>query len=168
MTQTLGVALRSFSFFAVLVVAGCSAAFSVGEVNAINFATLSPGDTPNQYLVCPAALCRETSADLESPMFAINETALRVAWESVAVAAPRTSRVGEFNAGRQLAYVQRSAVFKFPDVIAVEFFALGDGRSTIAIYSRSVYGRSDFGVNQKRIMAWLEQLAEALEGRAGR
>ncbi len=168
MTQTLGVALRSLSFFAVLVVAGCSAAFSVGDVDAIDFPTLSLAETPNQYLVCPPDLCREAPVDRASPIFSVDETALRAAWESLVAAAPRSTRAAEFKDGRQVAYVQRTAVFKFPDIISVEFFALDDGRSTIAIYSRSVYGRSDFGVNQKRIMTWLEQLAEALEGRAGR
>ena len=34
----------------------------------------------------------------------------------------------------------------------------GQGRSTIALYSRSQLGKSDLGVNRARIERWLEQL----------
>jgi uncharacterized protein (DUF1499 family) len=34
----------------------------------------------------------------------------------------------------------------------------GAGRSTLAIYSRSLVGRKDFGVNRARIQRWLAAL----------
>ncbi len=42
---------------------------------------------------------------------------------------------------------------------AADFTALGKDRSTLAIYSRSVYGRSDFGANEGRITDWLARLS---------
>jgi uncharacterized protein (DUF1499 family) len=58
----------------------------------------------------------------------------------------------------QYDYIQRTELMRYPDSITVRFIPLADGQSTLAIYSRSHYGRSDFGVNQARIRAWLAAL----------
>ena len=39
----------------------------------------------------------------------------------------------------------------------------GKGKSTLAVYSRSVYGRSDLGVNRARIMAWVREVQETIK-----
>ena len=62
---------------------------------------------------------------------------------------------------KQDIYVQRSAVFRFPDTIWVQPVALPQGSSVI-IYSRSNYGYGDFGVNRERVGLWLDLLREAL------
>jgi uncharacterized protein (DUF1499 family) len=54
---------------------------------------------------------------------------------------------------------------RYPDLITVQFRPLDSTRSTLAIYSRSVYGYSDRGVNQRRVRQWLDRLSEA--ARAG-
>jgi len=59
----------------------------------------------------------------------------------------------------QYDYIQRSALMQFPDSITVRFISLGKNQSTLAIYSRSHYGYSDFGVNEARIRKWLVGLA---------
>ena len=56
-------------------------------------------------------------------------------------------------------YIQHSPIFRFPDIITVEFIRLGSDRSSIAIYSRSRYGELDFGKNHKRVERWLVLLA---------
>ena len=50
---------------------------------------------------------------------------------------------------------------RYPDSITVRFLPLEEGRSTLAIYSRSHYGRSDFGVNKERVDGWLASLLGA-------
>jgi len=55
----------------------------------------------------------------------------------------------------QYDYIQRTALMRYPDSITVRFIALGSNRSTLGIYSRSHYGKSDLGVNEARIRAWL-------------
>ncbi len=167
MTHPLRVALRPLILLAVLAVAGCSAIFSVGDVEAIDFPTLGLADSPNQFLVCPPGYCLATS-NLESPTYPVGVGDLRTAWEAVVAASPRTERVQVFGSGSQVAYVQRSALLKFPDIISVAFIGLDAGRSSLAIYSRSVYGSSDFGVNEKRIEVWLDELAGEVDRRAGR
>ncbi len=55
--------------------------------------------------------------------------------------------------------VARTLFVRWPDWVTVRFIPLGEKRSTLAIYSRSVYGRSDFGANKNRITNWLARLS---------
>ena len=132
-------------------------AFPIGEVPPTDFATLALKATPNQYLVCPADLCA-ADADATAPEFALSAETLQAHWRTMVGAEPRVEFLGESDDGRQLDYVQRTARWRFPDLITVRFIALGSERSTLAIYSRAVYGQSDFGVNRERIEAWLAKL----------
>ena len=52
----------------------------------------------------------------------------------------------------------RTAVFRFPDLVSIEFIEAEAGGATLAIFSRSIYGRKDFGANRKRITRWLSAL----------
>ena len=134
-----------------------SALFKVGDFEPVDFENIQLTDTPNRFLMCPPGLC---SGNAESPVFDIPVEELRKRWQDVVAAQPRV-RVLADN-GRQIDYVQRSARFRFPDIITVRFISVSPLQSTLAIYSRSVYGESDFGVNRKRIDTWLS----ALEGGA--
>ncbi len=53
-------------------------------------------------------------------------------------------------------YLQRSRLMSYPDTIDVRFIALDNDTATLAIYSRSQLGRSDFGVNLARIRRWVD------------
>lgn len=64
----------------------------------------------------------------------------------------------EYPAALQAHFVARSAVFNFPDLIAVQVIAAGPESSALVLYSRSVYGYADFGVNRRRVDAWLSAL----------
>ncbi len=55
-------------------------------------------------------------------------------------------------------HAQRSARFWFPDRVTVWVIPLSDSRSTLAIYSRSIYGLNDLGVNRARVETWLAAL----------
>jgi uncharacterized protein (DUF1499 family) len=55
----------------------------------------------------------------------------------------------------------RSAVLNFPDLVTVQVDTAGADRSTLVIWSRSVYGRSDFGVNRDRTKTWLAALQQS-------
>jgi uncharacterized protein (DUF1499 family) len=143
--------------------ASCSAELDLGEVPAIDFqrVTLTDGSA-NRYLVCNEDVCQRTQAHRPSPVFPVSADRLRYEWEQIVARAPRTTLFAEDPALNQVDYVQRSAVIGFPDVITVRFVALGPNRSTLAILSRSIYGRSDFGINRARIEDWLKQLAAAM------
>jgi uncharacterized protein (DUF1499 family) len=60
-------------------------------------------------------------------------------------------------------FVVRSALFRFPDLVSVQFLPHGKGGATLALYSRSVYGRSDLGVNRARSLRWLKLVESAIE-----
>lgn len=160
--------LRTCCFGALLALTGCGAVFSVETPTPVDFSALELADTSNQFLVCPARFCQRATPHLASPIFDASVDDLRLAWDSVVAAAPRTRRGGAFSDVDQVVDIQRSAVFRFPDIIAAQFIIVDDKRVTLAIYSRSVYGQSDFGVNKKRITSWIEELALELEEQASR
>ncbi len=138
-----------------------TALFAVGDVEPVDFAALQPSEDANWFLVCPSSLCG-TGANAESPMFDVPLDRLRARWREVVAAQPRLELLTEYEGDVQLDYVQRSARFRFPDIITVRFIAVSPSRSTLAIYSRAVYGKSDLGVNRARIEAWLALITEGL------
>ena len=72
---------------------------------------------------------------------------------AVAAAAPRTALLaGSVGEGR-MTWVVRSRLWGFPDYVTAE----QDG-DRLKLYSRSRFGRSDFGVNRDRAELWLAQL----------
>ena len=127
-----------------------SALFSLGDFETVDFEDIQLTDRPNQFLLCPPALC---NGHAESPVFELSVEDLRERWQDVVAAQPRLEFLAEND--QQFDYVQRSARFRFPDIITVRFISVSPSQSTLAIYSRSVYGESDFGVNRKRIESWL-------------
>jgi uncharacterized protein (DUF1499 family) len=140
-----------------------AALLPVGDVKAVEFAALKLTDTPNQYLLCPPDLCA-AAAHGQSPVFQVPVEQLSAGWRQMLAALPGVTLLAEDGDGRQVDYVQRSVRFRFPDIITVRFLAAAPGQSTLAIYSRSIYGRSDFGVNQARVEAWLARLCQSLGG----
>jgi uncharacterized protein (DUF1499 family) len=55
-------------------------------------------------------------------------------------------------------YLVRTRLMRFPDTIVVKVIELDQDHSTLALYSRSQIGRSDFGVNRKRLKRWIERI----------
>lgn len=136
-----------------------SAIFSVGDFEAIAFSDLELTEKPNQFLVCPPGICN-ADPHADSPVFDVSIEELRDRWHEIIAAQPRMELLIADQERHQFEYVQRSARFRFPDIITVRFISVSPSQSTLAIYSRSVYGKSDFGVNRERIEAWLRILHE--------
>jgi uncharacterized protein (DUF1499 family) len=133
--------------------------FGPVDLSPIDFRTLTRPNRPNQFLVCPRDLCRATP-DLFSPTYDIPVASLRDRWLKLIVQQPRVQQLAVSKEGWQYDFLQRSLVLRFPDTITVRFITLGDKRSTLAIYSRSHYGYSDFGVNRARVESWLTALRQ--------
>lgn len=125
--------------------------------DAIDFTTLRPGDKPNRYLVCPPGLGVVTP-DEASPVFDLPVDTLEQRWFAMIAQQKRVTQTAVDPTSRQYTFIQRSRILGFPDVITVRFMALDDTTSTLAVFSRSRYGHSDFGVNRKRVQAWLAAL----------
>ena len=131
--------------------------FDIPEVPVIDFATLQRGPSPNQYLLCPAALCR-TQTDGEAPVFDVSVSKLRAEWDELIADQPRVQVLRRDLTNEQIDYVQRSRLLRFPDIITVRFLPVDSTHATLAVYSRSVYGKGDMGVNRARVEEWLARL----------
>jgi uncharacterized protein (DUF1499 family) len=116
--------------------------------------------TPNTALAAPANF--SPAPDIVTPAYKVPPDRLFAAVEAVAVAQPRTYPAATFATERQIHYVARSAVFNFPDLITLQVSPAPPDGATLVIWSRSVYGESDLGVNRKRVVAWLSALDAAL------
>ena len=136
------------------------ALFSVGKIEKVEFEQLVLSNKPNQYLVCPRGYCSEAKG-AEATEFDVPVEQLRKEWEGLIASEPRVEVLAK-HGDMQVDYVQRSARFRFPDIITVRFVELSASRSTLAIYSRSVYGHSDFGVNKRRVEGWIQKLRAAV------
>ncbi len=136
--------------------------FGPVEPVAIDFRTLKRPSRPNQYLMCPENLCTATPNAL-SPIYAVPVSQLKAAWLTFATQQPQVERLQELPASDgQTDLIQRSRLMRFPDLITVRFIPITSTQSTLAVYSRSQIGRSDFGVNEQRITSWLAQLSSQL------
>ncbi len=155
------VAVAAVLLFTALGERPLTALFAVGDVEAVDFAELKLTDKPNQFLRCPPSFCK-TKPHADSPVFDVSVEQLRERWRDVVAVQPRVKLLAEDEEGQQFDYVQRSVRFRFPDIITVRFISVSSSQSTLAIYSRSVYGKSDFGVNRERIDAWLDTLREGM------
>lgn len=129
----------------------------------VEFRSLVLPRSPNTCLAVPAGA--HPSAHLATPPLPV---AIATAWPVLrrfGQRFPRTYRLAEWPERRQAQWVERSPRIGFPDVIAAEL-AEGPGGVGLFLYSRSLFGWSDLGVNRRRVQAWIEAFDAAL--RAGR
>ena len=117
--------------------------------------------TPNTFLAGPAGTKPDPDVvtreqNLPAPVLYENARVLFAGQ-------PRTFVAAEFPERLQVHYVVRSALMNYPDLVTVQVNAAGADRSTLVIWSRSVYGRGDLGVNRARTLTWLAALQQTIE-----
>lgn len=144
------------------------AALLFAAVAAAAYVRLSPDDPALWHVDPEAAVATgrpnaysvgsEGVADAIAPVYAVPARELASAFDAVALSQPRTERIAGGPEELWATYVQRSRVMRFPDYVSVRFIDLGEARSTLSLFSRARYGRSDFGVNRARAEAWLAAL----------
>ena len=117
--------------------------------------------TPNTFLAGPAGM--RPAPDTVTEPWALPAAALYEKARALFAGQKRTYVAAAFPDRLQVHYVVRSALLNFPDLVTVQVNANGTDRSTLVIWSRSVYGRSDFGVNRDRTNAWLAALRQSQE-----
>ncbi len=116
--------------------------------------------TPNAALAAPAGT--GARPDIPTPVFPVPAPQLWAAVQSVAASQPRTFPLAVDEERMEASWVARSAVWNFPDVIVARVALHGPEASTLALYSHSLYGRSDFGVNRQRLEVWLAAVNASL------
>jgi len=136
-------------------------ALSASHGQPVEFATFELSWKPNQALMAPPGATRATP-HLDAPVFAVSPDRLRDAFLSVIAAEPR-ARVLKKNAdGLTFTAVQQTPLMAYPDFVSVEIRPAADGGSTVLIYSRSVFGIRDFGVNRARVEDWVAKVRARL------
>jgi uncharacterized protein (DUF1499 family) len=125
----------------------------------VEFGTLVLPGSPNTCLAAPPGAHRQ--AHITTPPLPVDAATAWPLLRALGDGFPRTTRIAEWPERRQVQWVQRSALAKFPDIIAAEL-ASGPAGAGLFLYSRSLFGYSDFGVNRRRVKAWLAALDAAL------
>ena len=130
--------------------------FGTPDLGPVDFATLQRRRTPNDALICPRDACSQAQPDAEPPVFPIPGARLRTLASQAALSEPGTTLI---DAGpQQDRYLVRTRVMRFPDTVVVQVIERTVNLSTLALYSRSQIGSSDFGVNGRRLARWVERL----------
>jgi len=124
-----------------------------------DFENIKRRGTGNDALACPAGRCGATPADFEVQAYSVPASELLSRITAIALAEPRTAALVTSPQELRADFQQASATLRFPDIVSVQAFALGPNESTLAIWSRSVVGRKDFGVNRARVGRWLQALS---------
>lgn len=124
----------------------------------IDFATVERPASPNTYLVCTPELCRAARADEPSPVFNASTDAVRAAIKEIVPDIAFT----ESPQGVRGSYVAVTSIMRFRDDVDVLLAPTADGRTQVAIYSRSRVGYSDLGANRKRVQGILQKLRARL------
>ena len=124
-------------------------------------AELPPPLPGNAFLVCPAGYCAVAAA-AGAPEFAISAARLQQCWRQLLAGERHVAEMAAEPQAQRIVYIAHTPLLRFPDIVTVEFVALAAERSCLAVYSRARYGRADFGINRRRVEAWLRRLAAAI------
>ena len=109
---------------------------------------------PNDHLMGPGG-------DRAPLIFDLPPAEVMARLDVAAMVEPGVERLaGDVGAGH-VTYVQRTRLMGYPDAISVKASPEGAG-TRLSIWSRSRFGKSDFGVNRERVERWLA--AAGLEG----
>ncbi|HJS84028.1 MAG TPA: DUF1499 domain-containing protein [Acetobacteraceae bacterium] len=122
---------------------------------------LTRPSSPNSALAAPAGFA--PAPDRVTPTYPVPPRRLFAVLRAVAARQARTFLASEGAAGLQAQWVARSRVLNFPDLISAQVMATPSGESQLVLYSRSLYGYSDFGANRSRLEAWLASIDAAIE-----
>jgi uncharacterized protein (DUF1499 family) len=118
------------------------------------FRTLKRPDSPNTWLVAPADFA--IKPDAVAPVFDVPVSKLRETLKSVVAVAEGAAVVAEAPDGIHV--VVTTSLWKFKDDVRALFIAVGEAKSTMALYSASRVGYWDFGTNRRRVESWLERM----------
>jgi uncharacterized protein (DUF1499 family) len=145
-----------------LLMPACGATGARGvPVAPFDIARLVRPASPNSALAAPAGF--SPPPDLVTPTYPVPPERLFAVLHGVADGQPRTFLAAEDAARLQAQFVARSRVLNFPDILSAQVLPAPAGDSLLVLYSRSMYGYSDFGANRVRLRAWLAAINAAVK-----
>jgi uncharacterized protein (DUF1499 family) len=130
------------------------------DLGPVDFVNLMRRVTPNDALVCPEAICPHAKPDIIAPIFPVPAAELMDKLRIVVASEPRSGELYRAPDAPplQARFAEYSPTFYFPDVIDAVVIPAGAKASTLALYSRSVVGYGDGGVNRARLERWVATL----------
>jgi len=124
----------------------------------IDFRTLKRPNSPNTFLLAPAGLCANATSDGAAPIFDLSASDLFARVKQFVDARPSWAIADLDETNFKLHIVITSRLLKFKDDLDIDVIHLSDGKSDLAIYSRSRVGYSDLGTNRKRVTQIIDHL----------
>jgi uncharacterized protein (DUF1499 family) len=109
----------------------------------------------NEWHVGP----ERATPDSLGPVYGVAAVELARAVDEVIMSEAHVERLAGGPGEGWMTYVIRSRVFGFPDYASVRVLDEAPGTSSLAIFARARFGRSDLGVNRARVEKWLATLA---------
>lgn len=143
-----------------LMIAGCSMSNEITPPAPGNIAELHRPTSPNSYLAAPATFI--LPPDVKTHLYHVAPDRLFATVREVIMAQPRTTALAVDADRLRVDHVVRSRVFRFPDVVLTQVLRTPDGSSELVLYSYSLKGYYDFGVNRDRVRTLLSALDAAL------
>jgi uncharacterized protein (DUF1499 family) len=144
----------------VLPACGFPAADGLPTPPPLDIAHIVRPSSPNTALAAPAGF--SPAPDIVTPRYAIPADRLFALVRDVAAGQPNTFQAALYPDQLQVHAVARSALLNFPDLITASVAPDDADHSTLILYSRSVYGYGDHGVNRARVNAWIAALQTKL------
>ncbi len=139
-----------------LTLAGCADPPQVIDLRSFERPT-----SPNSYLICPPGQCAAKN-DEEGPVVDLPPERVLVAALKVASLERNVTPQEADSALGQLMFIQRTAVLQFPDVVRIQAIQMPGGKTGIALYSHSIFGKYDFGANKTRAQRWMTAIKREL------
>ena len=113
----------------------------------------------NEYIVAPRGAAPRARV-VQAPTFALPADALYASIERAISRQPNIEFIAADAPTLRLEYVQRTPIFRFPDIITLQAIPQGPAASSIAVHSYSIYGAGDLGVNKQRVGRFLAAIAD--------
>lgn len=124
----------------------------------IHFKSLQRPPKPNTCLAAPENFSLASEADFAPPEFDLSAADLFTKLNDIISADRSFSRLLTDADTLRLKFVATTGLMRFKDDVDIEVIPLGEGKSTLAIYSRSRVGYSDLGANRKRVTKLIAKL----------
>lgn len=121
----------------------------------VDFTRIERSPTGNDALLCSDGIPCIANRDFSLEPIALSAAEVTAKLMSLPQMEPRLSLVARDDATGRFVFVQRSFIFAYPDTINVRILPIDPDHAALAIYSRSNFGRGDFGVNRARLQRWL-------------
>lgn len=135
--------------------------FKPGKISRIDFRTLKKSSRPNNFLFAAQGLQNGTE-DMVAPEFDATPDELAEALDQLFPPTSDRNLVTRERDGHYRDYVVRTPLMRYPDIVSIEVVPINQTRSSLNLYSRSVYGYSDRGVNKRRGREWISLLTNRL------